>query len=414
MEAAIRGAAVREQIAVLTTAINDAAEEQRRSDIVKLMHQRSALQAKLSRLMPGGESPRMPPSASSAPPTGGASSVSCADVIISIGQRVLVQNFKWNASPESRHRLNGKVGTVTAVLPDDMFAVELEEEEDATGLMANAGWDDAEMEHFDSLSEDEELAEEDEDVDEDEEPAPADGADVMDAVADAAGGGAGAEGAPAVGDIAPALHAPVHVVEAYDVVDDDEDREIEIERNDIGGAVGAVRNIVGGVLDAVVPRIVGVAAALVPAAIIEHVQAVVAGDADDAESEADAADAAQSRLVIGLANLDPLIEDSAFRHGCKHYRRRCAIVAPCCDRVFPCRFCHDEAEDAAGNASLQAMSRQHTIDRYAVREVVCSLCQHRQPVQANCENCHVRMGRYFCASCKFFDDDTSKGQVLLK
>ena len=342
MEAAIRGAAVREQIAVLTTAINDAAEEQRRSDIVKLMHQRSALQAKLSRLMPGGESPRMPPSASSAPPTGGASSVSCADVIISIGQRVLVQNFKWNASPESRHRLNGKVGTVTAVLPDDMFAVELEEEADATGLMANAGWDDAEMEHFDSLSEDEELAEEDEDVDEDEEPAPADGADVMDAVADAAGGGAGAEGAPAVEDLA------VWIVGQY------------------------------------------------------------------AESEADAADAAQSRLVIGLANLDPLIEDSAFRHGCKHYRRRCAIVAPCCDRVFPCRFCHDEAEDAAGNASLQAMSRQHTIDRYAVREVVCSLCQHRQPVQANCENCHVRMGRYFCASCKFFDDDTSKGQVLLK
>ena len=28
---------------------------------------------------------------------------------------------------------------------------------------------------------------------------------------------------------------------------------------------------------------------------------------------------------------------------CEHYRRRCRIRAPCCDRIFTCRHCHNEA-----------------------------------------------------------------------
>ena len=31
--------------------------------------------------------------------------------------------------------------------------------------------------------------------------------------------------------------------------------------------------------------------------------------------------------------------------GCRHYRRRCMLVAPCCDKPYVCRLCHDEAED---------------------------------------------------------------------
>jgi zinc finger-like protein len=31
--------------------------------------------------------------------------------------------------------------------------------------------------------------------------------------------------------------------------------------------------------------------------------------------------------------------------GCKHYRRRCMLVAPCCDTPYVCRLCHDEAAD---------------------------------------------------------------------
>lgn len=29
---------------------------------------------------------------------------------------------------------------------------------------------------------------------------------------------------------------------------------------------------------------------------------------------------------------------------CTHYRRRCKIRAPCCDEVFDCRHCHNEAK----------------------------------------------------------------------
>ncbi|KAJ0077303.1 hypothetical protein Patl1_36022 [Pistacia atlantica] len=30
-------------------------------------------------------------------------------------------------------------------------------------------------------------------------------------------------------------------------------------------------------------------------------------------------------------------------YGCKHYRRRCKIRAPCCSEIFDCRHCHNEA-----------------------------------------------------------------------
>ncbi|CAN6284427.1 unnamed protein product [Urochloa humidicola] len=32
-----------------------------------------------------------------------------------------------------------------------------------------------------------------------------------------------------------------------------------------------------------------------------------------------------------------------MEHGCKHYRRRCKIVAPCYKQVFTCSHCHNEA-----------------------------------------------------------------------
>lgn len=28
---------------------------------------------------------------------------------------------------------------------------------------------------------------------------------------------------------------------------------------------------------------------------------------------------------------------------CEHYKRRCKIRAPCCDQIFSCRHCHNEA-----------------------------------------------------------------------
>lgn len=46
--------------------------------------------------------------------------------------------------------------------------------------------------------------------------------------------------------------------------------------------------------------------------------------------------------------------------------RRCQVVAPCCQRVYTCRHCHDEAED-------------HRLQGSDVTTMVCMDCGLRQP-----------------------------------
>ena len=93
-------------------------------------------------------------------------------------------------------------------------------------------------------------------------------------------------------------------------------------------------------------------------------------------------------------NDDTVSEDQAQDQcvvGCEHYVRRCRLVAPCCDKVYACRHCHNDAE-------------AHEMDRHAVKEVVCAACNKRQPVSNTCLNCGTQFAAYFCAVCNFFDD----------
>lgn len=53
---------------------------------------------------------------------------------------------------------------------------------------------------------------------------------------------------------------------------------------------------------------------------------------------------------------------------CVHYERNCNIVAPCCNRVFGCRICHDELSPTG----------HQPMNRFLVREVVCKNCSTRQ------------------------------------
>ncbi|KAM7276430.1 hypothetical protein ACFE04_018296 [Oxalis oulophora] len=94
-----------------------------------------------------------------------------------------------------------------------------------------------------------------------------------------------------------------------------------------------------------------------------------------------------------------------LQHGCDHYKRRCKIRAPCCQQIFSCRHCHNEATNA-----LPRPEDRHDIVRKDVTQVICSLCSTEQPVAHVCSNCGVKMGEYFCGICNFFDDDTSKDQ----
>ncbi|KAF1890857.1 hypothetical protein Lal_00037428 [Lupinus albus] len=93
-----------------------------------------------------------------------------------------------------------------------------------------------------------------------------------------------------------------------------------------------------------------------------------------------------------------------MEYGCKHYRRRCMIRAPCCNEIYSCRHCHNEA------TSVLKHFNRHDLVRQDVKQVVCSVCDTEQLAAQICTNCGVRMGEYFCDICKFFDDDTGKQQ----
>jgi len=113
-----------------------------------------------------------------------------------------------------------------------------------------------------------------------------------------------------------------------------------------------------------------------------------------------------------------VLRTSVMNYGCQHYRRKCKLVAPCCGEVFWCRHCHNEAKHDNLEVSFisfpvitsvhQDESGKHVLDRKAVTEVVCALCNIRQPIGSHCQICGVPFGQYYCPECRFFDDDISK------
>mmetsp|Transcript_109242 Transcript_109242/g.319791 ORF Transcript_109242/g.319791 Transcript_109242/m.319791 type:complete len:270 (-) Transcript_109242:163-972(-) len=101
----------------------------------------------------------------------------------------------------------------------------------------------------------------------------------------------------------------------------------------------------------------------------------------------------------------PFPGDPPTGQGCRHYRRRCCIVAPCCGEAFWCRHCHNEAQGSNGCSS-------HEIDRTQIREVVCQSCLTRQPPGRDCISCGQVFGEYYCKDCNFWDDDGIQKQVF--
>ncbi|XP_075521268.1 LOW QUALITY PROTEIN: zinc finger protein BRUTUS-like [Primulina tabacum] len=81
--------------------------------------------------------------------------------------------------------------------------------------------------------------------------------------------------------------------------------------------------------------------------------------------------------------------------GCEHYKRNCKLWAACCGKLFTCRFCHDEVSD-------------HSMDRKATSEMMCMKCLTIQPIGPICTSISCNgflMAKYYCSSCKFFDDE---------
>jgi len=117
--------------------------------------------------------------------------------------------------------------------------------------------------------------------------------------------------------------------------------------------------------------------------------------------------------------------------GCSHYKRKCALVSPCCNGVFYCRFCHDQKmydEETDPKKS-------HKLDRHAVTHVVCWNCGLKQRASPYCggsdinvsapaeasvspspsevkTGCGERFAAYCCLVCNLFDDEGLAKQVF--
>lgn len=139
---------------------------------------------------------------------------------------------------------------------------------------------------------------------------------------------------------------------------------------------------------------------------------------------------------LGVKNEEELsrkLEQS--RPQCGHYERNCSMVSPCCGMVFGCRICHDDCPNlpppfllkSNGEAGEQqctpvpptspsAIHRSaslppnfaeeethHTIDRFAVKEVICRECFTRQSSKTNnCISCGIQFGSYHCSICNLW------------
>jgi RING finger/CHY zinc finger protein 1 len=97
------------------------------------------------------------------------------------------------------------------------------------------------------------------------------------------------------------------------------------------------------------------------------------------------------------------IDIPEFTYGCKHYLRRCKIISPCCNKVYPCRLCHDEDNYET------SINDKHKINRYDIKEIICTNCNEQQKVKQYCEFCYACFGLYYCDICHLFDD-IDKGQ----
>jgi hypothetical protein len=64
----------------------------------------------------------------------------------------------------------------------------------------------------------------------------------------------------------------------------------------------------------------------------------------------------------------PVLPQPEGNNACGHYDRNCNIVAPCCNRVFGCRICHDELSPPG----------HPPMNRFLICEVVCKPCGTRQ------------------------------------
>ncbi|KAL8366150.1 hypothetical protein RB595_004766 [Gaeumannomyces hyphopodioides] len=78
--------------------------------------------------------------------------------------------------------------------------------------------------------------------------------------------------------------------------------------------------------------------------------------------------------------------------GCEHYRRNVKLQCNTCQKWYTCRLCHDEAED-------------HSLPRKETKNMLCMPCGYAQKAGDECVRCGRLAARYYCGTCKLWNDD---------
>lgn len=81
--------------------------------------------------------------------------------------------------------------------------------------------------------------------------------------------------------------------------------------------------------------------------------------------------------------------------GCSHYKRNVKVQCAACEKWYPCRLCHDEAEE-------------HVLPRKLTKHMLCMLCSHPQKASDTCTKCGESAASYYCSICKLWSDDVDK------
>ncbi len=116
-----------------------------------------------------------------------------------------------------------------------------------------------------------------------------------------------------------------------------------------------------------------------------------------------------STETLNSTNIDNNNSTDNIAHGCKHYLRKCKIRTPCCNKIYTCRLCHNEAVSEEYLNKMDPDQDEHKLDRHSIKKIICMNCNKEQEIKQYCEDCEICFGFYFCDICNLFDD-VDKGQ----
>ena len=112
----------------------------------------------------------------------------------------------------------------------------------------------------------------------------------------------------------------------------------------------------------------------------------------------------KSKMIFAILNPPKKKKEIKNVLYCKHYKKYNYIVSKCCNKVYPCRLCHDENEN-------------HQIDRHDIDYIKCDFCKSFQKKNSACQNkdCYKfdKPHKYYCDKCNLWTDTCDDAYVTL-